>query len=143
MQILCLQWKCWIYVQNFVKKMLKTINNTRGFKKMYVHLTYCLIMMKVGRKKSTLKLFLNPKNRWKKLFTAFLGSCIASNTELQWKLRHSMPFFKKPYLKRASDISGIRLEVRITMPLMVISWSISSGFNDLMFLVLSALKGLT
>lgn len=67
------------------------------------------------------------------------------------------------HLKKASRISGIILDVRMTIPLIVISWSISVigrmpvcdflfigrvkkipwGFKALMFLVLSALNGRT
>ena len=44
---------------------------------------------------------------------------------------------------KPSVISGMILLLRITMPLIVMSWSISVGFSFLMLVVFSALYGLT
>ena len=45
--------------------------------------------------------------------------------------------------KKASAISVMRLEAMMTVPVMVISWSMSWGFSSLKLAVLSALYGLT
>ena len=81
---------------------------------------------------------------------------ISWNEWLVWQLRHSVGSAMRPrsistisverqmwHWKKASRISGKIPDVRITIPAMVMSWSISSGLSERILVVFDALNGRT